>query len=99
MTKYYLSLIYFYIKKDFKNSIENLAFCIEKNPTMAEFWCLLGDINYELKKYKKAYFFYENARWLGEHRSNNDDLPVEINKYKEYPEKMKKICKELIDKI
>lgn len=99
MIKYYLAMLYFYIKRDFENSIKNIGFCIEKNPTMSEFWCLLGDINFELKKYKKAYYFYENALIIGKSRSNDDDLPIELNKYKEYPEKMKSICKELIQKI
>lgn len=96
MIKYYLSLIYFYNKKDFKNSIQNLIFCLEKNPTIAEFWCLLGDINFELKNYKKSYYFYDNALIFGKCRSNDDDLPIEINKYKDYPIKMKNICKEKI---
>lgn len=96
MIKYYLSLVYFYAKKDLKNSIKNITFCLEKNPTMSEFWCLLGDINFELKKYEKAYHFYNNAIILGKQRSNDDDLPIEVIKYKEYPEKIKDICKNLI---
>jgi hypothetical protein len=72
---------------------------LEKNPTMAEFWCLLGDINFELKKYKKAFYFYENAIMLGKLRVNDDDLPIDIIKYKEYPEKMKINCKDLLDKV
>jgi tetratricopeptide (TPR) repeat protein len=99
MIKYYSALISFYIKKDFKNSIKNIGFCIEKNPTMAEFWCLIGDINFELKKYKKAFYFYDNAIELGKFRSNEDDLSIEINKYKTYPEKMKTICKKLIYEV
>ena len=99
MIKYYSALIYFYIKKDFSNSVSNIIFCLEKNPTMAEFWCLLGDINFELKKYKKAFYIYENAIILGKLRVNDDDLPVDIIKYKDYPEKMKINCKEALDKI
>jgi tetratricopeptide (TPR) repeat protein len=99
MIKYYLSLILFYTKKDIKKSIQTLAFCIEKNPTMAEFWCLLGDINFEMKKYKKAYYFYDNAIILGSQRLNGDELPIDVKKYKEYPDKMKIICKDLVDKI
>jgi glycosyltransferase involved in cell wall biosynthesis len=99
MTKYYLSLILFYTQKDIKKSIQTIAFCIEKNPTMAEFWCLLGDINFEMKKYQKAYYFYDNALLLGSQRLNGDELPIDIKKYKDYPEKMKNICKELVYKI
>ena len=99
MIKYYLSLILFYTQKDIKKSIQTLAFCIEKNPTMSEFWCLLGDINFEMKKYQKAYYFYDNAIILGSQRLNNDELPIDVKKYKEYPDKMKIICKDLVDKI
>jgi len=99
MIKYYLSLILFYTQKDIKKSIQTLAFCIEKNPTMSEFWCLLGDINFEMKKYQKAYYFYDNAIILGSQRLNGDELPIDVKKYKEYPDKMKIICKDLIDKI
>ena len=66
---------------------------------MAEFWTHLADINFELKKYLKAYYFYENAIILGKLRSNEDELPIDIVKYKEYPEKMKIICKEKLNKI
>jgi hypothetical protein len=59
----------------------------------------LGDINFELKKYKKAFYFYENAIMLGKLRVNDDDLPIDIIKYKEYPEKMKINCKDLLDKV
>lgn len=98
MIKYYLSLILFYTKRDIEKSIQTLAFCVEKNPTMAEFWCLLGDINFEMKKYQKAYYFYDNAIILGSQRLSGDELPIDVKKYKEYPDKMKIICKEkLID--
>jgi glycosyltransferase involved in cell wall biosynthesis len=99
MIKYYLSLILFYTQKDIKKAIQTLAFCIEKNPTMSEFWCLLGDINFEMKKYQKAYYFYDNAIILGSQRLNGDELPIDVKKYKEYPDKMKIICKDSIDKI
>ena len=62
MLKYYQAFVFFYKKNDIKKSFQNLMFCIEKNPTMAEFWCLLGDINFELRKYKKAYYYYEIGR-------------------------------------
>ena len=66
---------------------------------MSEFWCLLVDINFEMKKYQKAYYFYDNAIILGSQRLNNDELPIDVKKYKEYPDKMKIICKDLVDKI
>jgi len=99
MLKYYQAYVYFYHLDDISRSFQNLIFCIEKNPTLAEFWCLLGDINFELKKYKKAYYYYDNALILGRDRNKNDDLFIDIKKYEIHPENMKAKCKELIDNI
>lgn len=93
MTKYYQSLIDLHVFKNFKNSINNIIFCIDKMPTMAEFWCVLGDINFKLNKYQKAIYFYENAITLGEKRKSNDEFSIEIKKYKIYPNKMIDLCK------
>jgi tetratricopeptide (TPR) repeat protein len=99
MLKYYQAFVYFYHLDDITKSFQNLIFCIEKNPTLAEFWCLLGDINFELKKYKKAYYYYDNATILGKSRNKSDDLFIDIKKYEIYPEKMKNKCKELVENI
>jgi hypothetical protein len=92
MTKYYQSIVELYVYKNIKKSINNIIFCIDQKPTMAEFWCILGDINYQLKKYQKAIYFYENAIMFGNDREMDDDFSIEIKKYKIYPENMIKEC-------
>ncbi len=69
--------------------------CLAKKPTMAEFWCLLGDVYYDAKDYDKAKEFYENAVILGSRRLKDDGWPMEISKYKEYPQKMIEACKKI----
>lgn len=97
MMHYYIAMVNLYVKNDFQDSIKNLIFCIAKKPSMAEFWCLLGDIFYATNNYSKANFFYEAAEILGSQRLNNDDWPIEISRYKEYPEKMRLNCNKLIE--
>lgn len=96
MTRYYLSLVYFYLEKNYRKSINNLLFCLTKKPLMAEFWCLLGDVYYHLDKYDKAIAFYENAKILGSCRLKTDEWPLEILKYKEYPNEMIENCEKMI---
>jgi tetratricopeptide (TPR) repeat protein len=93
MTKYYMSQINLYLGK-IKESAESALTCISYQPSMAEFWCLLGDIYYKQKAWKKSKCFYENALIIGQKRIDND-LPIEIVKYKEYPEKMIKNVEEI----
>jgi tetratricopeptide (TPR) repeat protein len=96
MTRYYCSLVYCYFYKNYDLTISSLIPCIEKNPLMAEFWCLLGDAEYYISQnYDKAKEHYENAIILGSRRSKEDDWSLEISKYKEYPEKMIKNCIEV----
>lgn len=96
MINYYLSLILCYVKNDYRNAINHLSVCILKNPVMAEFWCLLGDIFYKTKQYEKALEFYENAKILGQRRLMDSEWPMEISKYSVYPEKMIESTKSLI---
>lgn len=96
MLRYYMSVIYLYCKNDTDKSLNNIIHCIYENPAMAEFWCLLGDIHFKEKKYIQSNSFFENAMLLGKQRKNNDLFPIEISKYKEYPDKMMKTCQELI---
>lgn len=95
MTYYYVSMVNCYIKNDLKKALEAIVPCLSSCPTMAEFWCLTGDIFYTMKDYKKAKSFYENAILLGCKRSSLDDYPIEISKYREYPEKMIRSCQEI----
>jgi tetratricopeptide (TPR) repeat protein len=97
MTNYYCSMVNCYIKKDYHSAIKFIVPCIAKMPTMSEFWCLLGDIYYAVKDYEKAKDFYENALIIGQKRRRDDDYPVEISKYKEYPEKMINSCERIKD--
>lgn len=95
MTHYYCAMVTCYIKKDYQTSINHLIPCISKKPTMAEFWCLLGDCYYAARDYERATTFYENAIILGSRRLANDDYPMEISKYQEYPDKMIKACEQI----
>ena len=99
MTLYYTAMVLCYIKKDYQKAIQNLSLCIIKNPTMAEFWCLLGDIYYATNEFKKASCFYDNARLLGSRRLNKCEFPMEISKYKEYPEKMIAACESSVNNM
>lgn len=95
MIRYYCSMVNCYIKNDYQNAIQNLLPCLAKKPMMAEFWCLLGDIYYAIKDYNRAKTFYENAVHLGSKRLKDDGWPLEISKYKEYPQKMIQGCNDI----
>lgn len=95
MTHYYCSMVNCYIKKDYQQAIQSLLPCLARQPTMAEFWCLLGDAYYAIKDYDKAKTFYENALILGSKRLKDDGWPLEISKYKEYPQKMIEGCNKI----
>jgi glycosyltransferase involved in cell wall biosynthesis len=88
MTHYYLAIVYCYIRNNPKKAIENIIECIAVEPTMAEFWCLLGDIYLRLKEFNRAKDFYQNALIAGNKRQTDDSLPMELSKYDEYPNKM-----------
>jgi tetratricopeptide (TPR) repeat protein len=87
LTKYYLALVYLLVKNNYSESLKFIIQCLAAKPTMAEFWCALGDIFVKLNQYSRAVVFYENAILFGSQRTN-DLFPIEILKYKEYPENM-----------
>jgi hypothetical protein len=95
MTRYYYAMVKCYIEKDYQSALQHLLYCLMSKPLMAEFWCLLGDVYYEIKQYDKAQYFYENAIILGSRRLKSDDWPLEISKYKEYPQKKIDNCIEI----
>lgn len=95
MTHYYCAMVNCYIKKNYQTAIKHLIPCLGKKPTMAEFWCLLGDCYYAARDYQRAIAFYENAIILGSRRLANDDYPMEITKYQEYPTKMIEACEQI----
>lgn len=91
--RYYLSLIELHCFNDINSANSNVIKCILKKPLMAEFWCLLGDIFYKINDFQRAIEFYDNAIILGSQRKENDDYPLDIVKYKEYPNNMLKKLK------
>ncbi|MHA2046009.1 MAG: tetratricopeptide repeat protein [Candidatus Thorarchaeota archaeon] len=93
---YYLASVLFYIIGDTQQAVRNIMNCIICKPTMAEFWCLLGDIYYKQDKYEKSVTFYQNAMDLGSRRENSDTWPLEIGKYKSYPLQMIDNCHKMI---
>jgi glycosyltransferase involved in cell wall biosynthesis len=96
MTRYYLAMIQCYKTKDIPEALRNVLTCLAKRPLMAEFWCLLGDIYYQQKKYEEAKDFYENAPILGSRRLKNDDWPMDVSKYRDYPLEMMSACQKII---
>jgi len=97
MLQYYCAMVLCHVKKNGQKTIEHLIRCLATNALMAEFWCLLGDTYYSLsQEYKKAHKFYQNAIALGSKRLKNDDWPMDVTKYKQYPQKMMESCEQLI---
>lgn len=98
MTRYYYALVQLLHYKKAKPALQNLNLCMCANPLMAEFWCLTGDVFYHLlKDYKKAIEFYENAMIMGSRRLSDSPWPMEISKYKDYPQKMIESCRKIIE--
>lgn len=91
MLRYNLAMVETYVKKNIKSSLNNILICIAEQPVLPEFWCLLGDIYYYVKDYRKAASFYENAIILGGKREI-DFFPLDIKKCKEYPQRMMDNC-------
>lgn len=101
MTHYYCAMVKCYIEseKNIQEALGHILYCLSENPLMAEFWCLLGDIYYVINDYEKAMSFYENAILLGCKRLKNDNWPIEISKYKDYPKKMIENCLKIKENI
>ena len=95
MMSYYMSLVRLYVYRD-TNSIDTIAHCLAANLLMAEFWCLLGDVHYKKHQYRKAIALYENAILLGNQRLKSDSWPMDMTKYKKYPQKMIEECRKMI---
>jgi tetratricopeptide (TPR) repeat protein len=93
MLRYYYALIQTFQFGKYKPALQNLNLCIASKPLMAEFWCLLGDIHYHLLgHFQNAEEFYRDAMVLGSRRLANDLYPMDISKYKDYPQTMIKSC-------
>lgn len=95
MMKYYLAIVLLQ-KKKYAESIQQILPCLAVRPLMSEFWCLLGDIYYQMKEYRKSKSLYLNGVLMGEKRLSNDDWPVDLKKYKEYPNEMISSCEKIL---
>lgn len=99
MIRYYLSIVFLTQKKQIVPTLQNINICLCKKPLMAEFWCILGDVYYHLmNNFYFAKEFYENAIILGSKRLKKDIFPMDIKKYKKYPELMIDSCNEILKK-
>lgn len=96
MTHYYCAIVNLYVTKDYQECLKNIIQCLVHQPTMAEFWCVLGDLFVRMKQFSRASAFYDNAILLGQRRRQDDEYPIEIDKYKEYPENMKIVCGKML---
>lgn len=96
LTRYYCAQVEMIVNKNYQKAIQYVMYCLSEEPTLAEFWCLLGDIFFRLKQWQRASAFYDNAIIFGSRRLSSDPYPIDIAKYKDHPEKMLKICRELI---
>lgn len=96
LLRYYMSVVYLFVKRNCEESYQNIIMCLSKYPAMAEFWCLLGDIFFAKNQWNRAVAFYDNAIVFGKRRSQSDCLPIEIKKYKDYPENMIDRCEKLM---
>jgi len=96
MLTYHTALVKVHHHNKSKEAIERIISCLSVNPLMAEFWCVLGDAFYLRKEYAKAISFYENAIILGSKRKKSDIWPVELDKYKDHPNKMIESSKVII---
>lgn len=97
MNRYYYALAFLH-KGKVRPALQNINLCLCAKPLMAEFWCLIGDVYYHLvKNFDKAIRFYENAMILGSRRHKSDRYPMDISKYKKYPQKMIESCQKIKD--
>lgn len=98
MMRYYMACVYLTHKNKVRPTLQNLNLCLCAQPLMAEFWCLLGDVHYHLlKKFEDATEFYENAMILGGRRLKTNKWPMDLTKYKEYPNKMIESCRNILN--
>jgi glycosyltransferase involved in cell wall biosynthesis len=98
MNRYYYAMATLIHRKKIKPVLQNINLCLRHKPLMPEFWCLIGDAYYHISKnFPMAVEFYENAILLGKHRLKDDRWPMDVSKYKDYPERMIESCRKLID--
>lgn len=86
MTRYYRAMVAGLSRRRPREAIENLLVCLTARPTMAEFWCLLGDVFATAGDPGRAREFYRNAMDMGRARDFADPWPVQMSKYRDYPQ-------------
>lgn len=89
---YYCAMVELHYKRDVHECIRHIVFCLTEKPIMAEYWCVLGDALYKTGMIEQANEIFFNASILGQSRKPDDDYPIELSKYKDYPEKMMNLC-------
>jgi glycosyltransferase involved in cell wall biosynthesis len=100
MNRYYYAMGSLIRGSKIKPVLQNLNLCLCERPLMAEFWCLLGDVYYhKLGKFEEAKEFYENAIILGSRRLKTDKWPMDLAKYREYPQKMIESCQKISKQV
>lgn len=99
LTNYYLAYVFLWVKNKPTECVNRIIHCLSYQPTMAEFWCLLGDVFFQMGQWGRASIFYHHAIKFGSKRINNDPFPIEINKYQEYPQEMIALCDVNIKKV
>jgi hypothetical protein len=87
MMKYYLGVMLLRDGQPNKAASYLMA-GLEMAPTMAEFWCGLGDCFRKTGQAMKAMRMYKNAIIMGKKRDTQDDLPIILSMYEEYPQGM-----------
>lgn len=97
MMNYYLSRVELSLG-DSNSSFKRVVGCIAAKPSMAEFWCLLGDVLFHKGEYGRAMEMYTNAISIGKRRRSDDSLPMDIAKYESYPLSMEKKCLSFMSK-
>jgi hypothetical protein len=91
---YYQSVILFFKLDKHKEAQDKLSLLLNKNDSLAEGWCLLGDFLVHKKIFHEAKRAYALAIQKGQTRDIYDDLPVWPKKYEKYPkEKIQEIDK------
>lgn len=93
MTRYHLATVQLHILKQGQQAMNNLLWCLSCKPDMAELWCLLGDAFLVSGQPVKAEAMYANAIDFGSQRLKDDDYPIDISKYRDYPKSMIEQCK------
>jgi glycosyltransferase involved in cell wall biosynthesis len=97
MMRYYHAIVSLVHRRQYRPALQNINLCLCARPLMAEFWCLMGDVYYHLlRNFEAAKEFYGNAIVMGSRRTE-DFEPMDIDKYRSYPEKMTLSCTKLLE--